>query len=164
MPTKALLATIAATIILTGGGILLATKTAKGAGVVGKNEQTTAFSDHATFDWGVIAYDSAPATHSFPIKNDGTEPLKVANIKTSCTCTTARLVTAEGTSRKYGMHQKSNWVGIIQPGETAQLEIEFDQKFHGPSGTGPVQRMVSLETSDPARSYMEFSLTGTVVK
>ena len=129
-----------------------------------KTEKALFFTDHAYFDWGNIDYGGGDAKHTFEIKNEGQATLKLANIKTSCMCTTAKIITKSGTSPIIKMHEVSDWKGVLGPGETGKLEVDFDPAFHGPTGTGPVERIVSVETSDPSKSYIEFNLKGVVIK
>ncbi|MDP3758522.1 MAG: DUF1573 domain-containing protein, partial [Candidatus Daviesbacteria bacterium] len=104
------------------------------------------------------------ATKTFTIKNSGTDVLQLSAVKTSCTCTKAQISIEGKTSPYFNMHLTSGWVGEIPPGKQAQLLVIFDQTFHGPTGVGPVERLVSLETNDSQNPNLEFSLKGVVVK
>ncbi len=117
-----------------------------------------------TFDWGNIDYDGGIVSKSFPIKNESDATLKLYNVKTSCMCTTAELKTPETTSRKFGMHETSTEVIEVKPQETAELLVEFDPAFHGPSGVGPITRTVTIDTNDSKHPNLTFNLSGTVVK
>ena len=44
--------------------------------------------DDPHFDWGQIVQGDRPR-HSFQIHNDGTAPLRIERVKTSCGCTTS---------------------------------------------------------------------------
>ena len=79
-------------------------------------------------------------------------------------CTTAQLKTAEQSSKKFGMHQKNSSVFEVNPGETAELLVEFDPAFHGPSGVGMISRTITMNTNDTKNPTLEFSLTANVVK
>jgi len=120
--------------------------------------------DANTYDWGIIDYDVGIVSKNFSIKNTGNTTLQLYNIKTSCMCTTAQLKTPEVTSRKYGMHEKTTGVIEVKPGETANLLVEFDPAFHGPSGLGPITRTVTINTNSTKNSVLTFNLSGTVVK
>lgn len=115
-------------------------------------------------DWGTIDYDGGIVSQSFAIKNTSDATLELYDIATSCMCTTAQLFTPNKTSRKFAMHDKSSSIFEINPGETAQLKVEFDPAFHGPSGLGPVTRTVTMNTNDAANPQLTFTLTGQVVK
>ncbi len=120
--------------------------------------------DQKNFDWGDIPLNGGNVTKIFTIKNVGSDILKISNIKTSCTCTQAQIVIDGQKSPDFSMHSASAWVGEMAPGKQAQLAIFFDPAFHGPTGVGPIERLVSLETNDPNNSRLEFSLTANVSK
>src|SRR3989337_2806489 len=50
-----------------------------------------AYTDHASFEWGEIDINGGNATHEFAIENRGTGELELANILTSCACTSAQI-------------------------------------------------------------------------
>lgn len=131
---------------------------------VSLSQNVKAVADERTYDWGQIPYNGPDATKTFLIKNAGTDILKLTNIKTSCTCTSAQLTIDGNVSPKFGMHTTSSWVGEVPPGGQAQLMVVFDQDFHGPSGVGAVERLISVETNDVTNPRLEFSLKGAVVK
>jgi len=163
MNLKVILIFLGATILIGGGGIYLMSRSPNAAQLE-KTEKAQFFTDHTNFDWGNIDYGGGDAKHTFEIKNSGETALKLANIKTSCMCTTAKIITRSGTSPAFKMHEVSDWQGVLEPGETGKLEVDFDPTFHGPTGTGPVERIISVETSDPNKPNMEFNLKGVVVK
>ena len=117
-----------------------------------------------SFDWGTIDYGSGDAVAEFTISNSGSGSLSLAEVSTSCMCTTAQIIINGQKSPLFGMHQKSSWIGQIPPGVQAKLKVVFDPAFHGPSGVGPVVRQVVMKTNDPEHPKLEFNLTGTVVK
>lgn len=150
-------------IVLMGGGVMFTSKVGNAA-KISKNPQSQVFTDHLNYNWNTIAYNGGLAKHEFVIKNTGEADLNLANLKTSCTCTQAYLIIGSKISPRFNMHSKSNWTGTVRPGDTAKLEVEFDPTFHGPTGVGPIQRIVSVETSDPKLPYLEFKLDGVVIK
>jgi len=79
-------------------------------------------------------------------------------------CTTAQLKTPEVISKKFVMHESSSDVIEVKPGETAELIVEFDPAFHGPSGVGLVTRTITMDTNDTKNSKLTFNLAGNVVK
>jgi hypothetical protein len=120
--------------------------------------------DSNRYDWGTIDLNGGIVSKSFAIENSGSILLKLYDVKTSCMCTTAQLKTTEKTSNKFGMHEKSSSVFEVKPGETAELVVEFDPAFHGPSGTGPISRTITMNTNDAKNPTLSFNLTATVVK
>ncbi len=117
-----------------------------------------------TFDWGVIKYSGDKATKTFVIKNIGSDPLKIYNVKTSCACTSANLTIDGKISPKFDMHTKSSWVGELSANKEAILSVIFDPTFHGPTAVGPMERLISMQTNDLVFPTLEFKLTGNVVK
>jgi len=115
-------------------------------------------------DWGTIDINGGLVSKAFAIENTGSSPLKLYDVTTSCMCTTAQLKTPSQTSKKFGMHEKSASVFEVQPGETAELIVEFDPLFHGPSGVGPISRTVTLNTNDANQPTLSFQLAANVVK
>lgn len=116
------------------------------------------------FDFGDIPISGGDVRKTFTIKNTGSESLLLSNVKTSCHCTEATMTIGEKTSEYFGMSGFSSWVGEVTPGEEATLTIIFDPAFHGPQGTGPVTRYVSVETNEKGNEKLMFTLTGTVTE
>jgi len=163
MNIKIVIIGVLLTAILVGGGVVVMSRSPNAASLE-KTDKTKFFTDHTNFDWGKINYNGGVVNHVFEIKNSGESSLKLANIKTSCMCTTAKISTKNGASPTVKMHEVSDWQGVLEPGETAQLEVVFDPAFHGPTGVGPVERIISVETSDPNKANVEFNLKGVVTR
>lgn len=151
------------TVLILVGAVFLGIKSG-GKPSVDESNQVKISLSGTSADWGTIDYDKGIVSKSFEIKNDGTETLQLFDVKTSCMCTTAQLITPSKTSQKFQMHDESSSVFTVGPGETAQLLVEFDPAFHGPSGVGPITRTITLETNDVSQKELSFELTGTVVK
>lgn len=161
---KVLIGFILVTILILFGGVFILSKTTNSGQINGVSANAKLTADEKTFDWGEIAYSGTDATKTFTIKNSGTEVLKLTNIKTSCACTKAQVVIDDKSSPYFSMHTTSSWIGEISPGKEASLTVIFDPDFHGPSGVGAVERLISMETNDAANPQIEFSLKGVVVK
>lgn len=97
----------------------------------------------ATWDWGTIPA-RPPVVQTFPIQNKGDKPLLITNVVTSCGCTTANLSSS-----------------VIPAGQRADLVVTFDPNFHATSG--PVTRLVWLETNDPDQPVVELRMDANVV-
>lgn len=161
---KIIIGFILLTTLMLGGGVYILTLTTANPAVVNSSQNAKIEVDSKTYDWGEIAYSGPDATKTFTIKNTGTDILKLTNIKTSCACTNAKVTIDGVVSPSFGMHTTSSWVGEIAPGKEANLSVAFDPDFHGPSGVGPVERLISVETNDTNNPKLEFSLKGVVVK
>lgn len=160
---KIIIGLIVLTMLILGGGVYFLSSTATSTQVTPSQNVKVEIPER-TFDWGNIPYSGGNATKTFTIKNTGTGVLQLSGVKTSCTCTKAQ-VTIDGKGSPYfSMHSTTGWVGEVAPGKEAQLLVIFDPAFHGPTGVGPVERLISLETNDIQNPKIEFSLKGVVVK
>ncbi|MDO8621100.1 MAG: DUF1573 domain-containing protein [Candidatus Levybacteria bacterium] len=120
-----------------------------------------------SFDFKNVPYSGGNVEHPFKIKNFGTADLTIANMSTSCMCTQVFLQKGSVMSPRFGMTGHASegaWKGVLKPGEEASIVAVFDPTAHGPSGVGPISRLVSFETNDPDHPYVEFSFSGVVVK
>ncbi len=159
---KVVIGFILVTLLILGGGIYMLSANTS-------SKITTSLSvkvsvDQKTYDWGNIPYSGGNVTKTFTIKNTGSDILKLSGVKTSCTCTKAQLTIEGKTSPYFSMHSTSSWVGEVPVGKEAQLTVIFDPAFHGPSGVGPIERLISVQTNDVQSPGLEFSLKGVVVK
>ncbi len=66
-------------------------------------------------------------------------------------------------SPNFGMHSNSSWLGEVEPDQGAELVVTFDPAFHGPSGTGQISRIVTVETNDQNNPTLEFKLSANVI-
>lgn len=103
-----------------------------------------------SYDFGTISMKAGDVSTTYRIKNEGSAPLALDKIYTSCMCTTATLVTANGRKQgPFGMPGHGPLkpaTGQLAPGETALLEVVFDPAAHGPSGVGRIERVITVET------------------
>ncbi|MBI2196367.1 DUF1573 domain-containing protein [Candidatus Daviesbacteria bacterium] len=160
---KLIIIFVAITALILGGGIFVLSSSSTPAKITASQNAKAEILEK-TFDWGNIPYSGGNATKTFTIKNSGTDTLRLSGIKTSCTCTKAQ-VTIDGKGSPYfSMHPTSSWVGVVAPGKTAELLVIFDPAFHGPTGVGPMERLISVDTNDIQNPKIEFSLKGVVVK
>lgn len=165
MEKKFLLIIALITVVVLSGGVFYFANSGNPASIektLGAQVQTF----HKDFDFKDIKYDGGNVTHAFPIKNNGSKELVIANLSTSCMCTQVYLKKGEEKSPMFGMkgHAASDWKGVLKPREEGEIVVVFDPTAHGPQGVGPVSRLVSFETNDPENPYMEFAFTGAVVK
>jgi Protein of unknown function (DUF1573) len=96
----------------------------------------------ARWDWGTIPAIPSVA-QTFPIQNNGNEPLLITSVVTSCGCTIASLSSS-----------------VIPPGQRADLKVVFDPNFH--ETVGPVTRLIWLQTNDPDQPLIEVRLDANV--
>lgn len=161
---KIILFSILATIIVISVGIVWVSSVTNTPTVSASTHAKATTIDPTSSDWGQIAMFKGPVSKVFRIKNTGTDPLKVFNIRTSCHCTTAQLTTVTDESPLFKMDSVSSWVGIVAPGKEAKLTVVFDPAFHGPDAVGPINRFVEVETNDSTLPKITFTITGNVYK
>jgi len=162
-PDSFLVGIIVVTVLILGGAVYFGSKIGVTTEVMTDTQVSMEVAENR-FDWGAIDINGGIVSKSFAIENKGSTTLKLYDIRTSCMCTTAQLKTAEQSSKKFGMHEKNSSVFEVNPGETAELLVEFDPAFHGPSGVGMISRTITMNTNDTKNPTLEFSLTANVVK
>lgn len=158
-----LLSIILATLTILGVVIFLGTKLGSTPDV-SASANTKIEVEETRHNWGDIDYDIGVISKTFTIKNTGNDTLKLYDIKTSCMCTTAQLKTDDSTSKKFGMHEKVPEVFEVPAGETVEVFVEFQPAFHGPSGLGPITRLITMNTNDESNPTVTFYLSGNVVQ
>ena len=105
------------------------------------------------YDFGSISMAAGKVTHRFWFRNEGSVPVTMRRIYTSCMCTAATLVKGMKIINTYGMlgHGPLPAVNVaLIPGEAAFVDVVFDPAAHGPAGLGPTRRVVTIE-SDASR-------------
>ena len=163
MEKKILTIGIILTVVILFGGVVLVNQTTTTPQITA-SQNAKAVTPVTTDDWGKIPMSKGNVTKTFAIKNNGTDLLKLFNVKTSCHCTKAKVTVGTNESPLFGMDSLSSWTGEVIPGKEAKLSVIFDPAYHGPAGVGPINRYVSVETNDRVNSKLTFSVTGTVVK
>ncbi len=158
-----LLGIIVVTVLLLGGAIFFGARLGATTQVVADSQVTTQI-ENTRHDWGTIDIDGGVVSKTFTIENKGSSPLKLYDVQTSCMCTTAQLQSQGRSSKRFSMHEKNGSVFEVNPGEKAELLVEFDPAFHGPSGVGPISRTVTINTNDASNPSLSFQVTATVVK
>ncbi len=163
MSKTTVMAIIVGLVVLFGGSVWLASTMANSAQVE-MSEGAVAVVEEKSYDWGEIKIDGGIVEKVFLVKNEGDEVLKLFNVETSCVCTTAQMAKGEQTSPVFGMHDKSQYVLEVDPGETVDVLVKFDPMFHGPNGVGPISRTVTIETNDVSSPKLSWMLTAMVVR
>jgi hypothetical protein len=80
------------------------------------------------------------------VRNDGSAPLTIEAVTTSCGCTSAS-VSPE----------------TIQAGEAGILAVSYDSGAHGPEFSGEVERQVFIASNDPDTREVILDLSANVV-
>ena len=126
--------------------------------------------NETNFDFGNISMKDGLVIHNFVIENEGDGVLKFSKMETSCMCTVVVLDVNGKRSPKFGMASHGTnprgWSESINPGSSANLEVTFDPNAHGPSATGPITRVVTIQTNDDGnkKTSKRFIFSANVTK
>ncbi len=102
--------------------------------IFAQHVQTIEFTE-TTHDFGLIKEVDGPVTHEFKFTNNGTEPLTITNVKTSCGCTTP------GWTKE-----------AVSPGETGFIQAQYNPTNR--PGRFNKSLTISNSISDPIRLYI----------
>ena len=164
--TQGIILGILATLVVGGIVFFAWNTTPRGEMAVPKEWSASALAaQEQFFDFGTISMAAGKVSNSFAVRNDGTEPVAITKIATSCMCTVARLKTGERTLGPFGMQGHGTVPSVreeIAPEETVEIEVEFDPAAHGPSGTGRIRRVAYVETNSQTKPKLEFSFEANV--
>jgi len=98
--------------------------------------------DAEEYDFGTVE-EGAVLSHKFVLTNEGKAPLKISDVRSSCSCTTPGLAKDE-----------------LAPGESIPLEIVY--KTQGRKGQQT--QYLLLKTNDPARQAVRLTIKANVQK
>ncbi len=116
-PNKLIITISILTLVILGLGVWLISRPTAGSQLGATTAAGAKAEVGATdFDWGNIDYGGGDVTAEFDIKNSGSGPLSLAEVSTSCMCTTAQIMINGQKSPFFGMHQKSSWIGQLSAG------------------------------------------------
>jgi len=163
MSIKMIIGFILAIVILIGGSYALLSISNTTSTIEASSKVQATITSEPSHDWETIGINDGKVSATYTIKNEGTEPLKLFNISTSCMCTTAQVKVGNETSPTFGMHTDSQYVSSVPAGETAEVIATFDPAFHGPSGIGSIVRQIMVETNDKSNPQLVFTAEANVV-
>jgi len=101
--------------------------------------------DQTSWNFGDIGQDVV--THTFRVRNAGTESLRLEGISTSCMCTSAAFTYGSATSPRFGQHNNPPWQFVLEPGTEGLLTVFYDPTVH--PERGHFERDVYILSSDP---------------
>ncbi len=96
--------------------------------------------DEEEFNFGSMERDSSKS-HVFTVRNTGKAPLELKKGESTCRCT--RFEIAQTT---------------LQPGDSTAVTIQW----HATVPPGPFRQSANIETNDPARTQLTFTISGDV--
>lgn len=138
------------------------------ASVQGASTATTTTSVLAVagtfYDFGTISMKNGDVTKEFTVTNTTGEDIEIATVVTSCMCTKAFIVEADGSTKgPFGMPS----MGYVPPadetikaGESRTIRVIYDPNAHGPAGVGRIDRFVTL--TDGAGGTIQFEIKALV--
>lgn len=117
------------------------------------------------YDFGKISMKDGNVSKIFKVTNTGSEDIKVPSLYTSCMCTNAYILNADGSKKgPFGMPGHGGAVAkanaIVKAGESMDIEVVYDPNAHGPAGVGTIERSVLLE--DENKNMVEFKFKANV--
>lgn len=111
------------------------------------------------YDFGEISMAKGNVTATIALQNNGSEAVKISDVRTSCMCTTA---TIDGVT--FGMHQNP-LADFTIPGKSSKsMVVTFDPNAHGPEATGPIARIIQIKTNSEKTPLVEARVSGNVIK
>ncbi len=99
-------------------------------------------------------------TATFTITNNGSKPLILSKINSSCDCTFGKVTINDTSSPELGMHSRSTWQGTLEPGKQAKVEVIYRPSIMPVKGE--VGRDVYITTNDPEKPMLTFSVKAFV--
>ncbi|MEZ4104280.1 MAG: DUF1573 domain-containing protein [Candidatus Paceibacterota bacterium] len=111
------------------------------------------------YDFGDIDIFAGKVDTTYTLKNEGTEAVTITKAGTSCMCTEGEIA-----GLTFGMHGSDVKSVTIPAGGEEKVKAIYDPLAHGPSGTGPVTRMLMLETNSSETPKIELRFSANVVK
>lgn len=107
--------------------------------------QPVLVADTLTYDLGDVV-NGEVVSHHFFIRNEGSAPLIVETVITTCGCTTASLEPM-----------------TIQAGESGTVHVTFDSGAHGPNLRGAIVREIFITTNDPKQRETILEITANLI-
>gem|GEM_PF-317979 len=110
--------------------------------------------EEEAFSFGSVSMAAGSVTKRIRVSNTGSGPLTLKKLYTSCMCTTVSLLSGENRIGPFGMPGHGfipSFQEVLQPGQSAEVEVTFDPAAHGPAGVGRINRVVSLEHSGSSK-------------
>ena len=111
------------------------------------------------YDFGDIEIFAGKVSTNYTLKNEGTEAVTITKAVTSCMCTEGEIA-----GLTFGMHGSEVKSVTIPAGGEEVVKATYDPLAHGPSGVGPVTRMLNLETNSTETPKIELRFSANVIK
>ncbi|MDO8743132.1 MAG: DUF1573 domain-containing protein, partial [Candidatus Azambacteria bacterium] len=103
------------------------------------------------YDFGTVSMAKGKVSKDFLLENKSAGDVNIGEVFTSCMCTEAELSVGSKSAGPFGMQGHGltrNANLVVKSGETLTVKTIFDPTAHGPSGVGPIQRQIVINTGD----------------
>ena len=154
-------------------GTLSATPEVQSRSVGVGNETGKLTAEEILYDFGRISMKDGNVSKIFKVTNAGTGEVNLTNVSTSCMCTAAYVLRADGSKLgPFGMpghggntampgHGNGKAGEIIPAGESRDIEVVYDPNAHGPAGVGIVDRFIYLVDENGQKLELEIKANVT---
>jgi hypothetical protein len=116
------------------------------------------------YDFGTISMKNGLVNKEFTVTNATTKDIEVPTLVTSCMCTKAYVVEADGSTKgPFGMPAMGYVPPVnelIKAGESRTIRVVYDPNAHGPAGVGNIDRFAIL--TDAAGGTIRFEIKALV--
>ncbi|MEN9523956.1 MAG: hypothetical protein RL536_25 [Candidatus Parcubacteria bacterium] len=169
MKLKTIVITLFVILVIVGLLVLSYTKNGNTiAGVQGiesSGAKSVLTASSTMYDFGTISMMSGNVTKDFIFGNQTDSDVIISGVQTSCMCTSALLVGADGSIKgpfgMPGMGGMTSTNDTIKAGETRILRVIYDPNAHGPAGVGAIDRFVTVTDSTGASLQYEIKAVVT---
>lgn len=138
------------------GGTTASVQGALGSASASKSVLTAS---EALYDFGTISMRDGNVAKEFTVSNPTNQDTTVSTILTSCMCTVAFIVGADGSVKgpfgMPGMGYVPPANEVIKAGESRAVRVVYDPNAHGPAGVGRIDRFVTLTDSSGGTLELE---------
>ena len=118
--------------------------------------------DRDGVDFGVV-FRGERLTSSFTLANRGDADLVIEKITAECTCTASRF-TIDGRSLEEAELKSARQLGVLSPGEEAQLEVVLRTAVAmGPGDEKVISKSIRVHSNDPARAIFKLAIKATMI-
>ena len=117
------------------------------------------------YDFGTISMKNGNVIKDFTITNPTDKDILLSSVSTSCMCTNALIVRADGTTKgpfeMEGMGYVPPVNETIKAGGNLVIRAIYDPNAHGPAGVGFIDRYITLVDSTGSSLALEIKATVT---
>lgn len=133
-------------------------------GATNKESKSMLTASETFYDFGTISMKNGDVSKDFSFTNPSQQTVIIRGLETSCMCTLAFLVKADGSTDgpfgMAGMGGRTATNETIKAGEGRTLRIVYNPNAHGPAGVGQIDRFITI--TDSAGNKLRFEIKALV--